>query len=133
MLYDAILIDEARIPLVIAGNRDQQPHNATRMARIVSVLKPEVHFEVDTHTHSVYLTEEGICYVERELGCDNIHAEAHAHLLSEINLALHARELVRRDIDYIIREEGTGTSDHGGAKTPSAEEAAKRRLAALGY
>jgi len=101
---DSILIDEARIPLIIAGDREERAHNATRMASIARILEEGIHYEVSDKRHNVYLTEEGAERVASEIGCGDLHDEANTEWLTEINLALHARVLLRRDMDYIIRD-----------------------------
>ncbi|MBK9316629.1 MAG: accessory Sec system translocase SecA2 [Acidobacteria bacterium] len=106
---DSILIDEARIPLIIAGEREEQAHNATRLAAIARVLEPGIHYEISEKRRNVYLTEEGVERVAIETGCGDLHNPDNASWLTEINLAIHARALLHRDIDYIVRD---GTVEH---------------------
>ena len=101
---DSLLIDEARIPLVIAGDRDAQPHNATRLDAIVRDLDPEVHYGKDAEGRNVFLTAVGLDHVEQILGCGPLEDHANMSWITEINLALHARTLLRRDVDYIVRD-----------------------------
>lgn len=101
---DSILIDEARIPLIIAGEREEQAHNATRLAAIARILEPGIHYEISEKKRNVYLTEEGVERVASETGCGDLHDPANSQWLNEINLALHARVLLHRDIDYIVRD-----------------------------
>lgn len=100
---DSILIDEARIPLVIAGTREHQPHDATRMAAIARRLAPPIHYETDEQKRNVFLTDEGLRIVEGELGCGSLHDPENTQWLTEINLAVHAKELLQRDVDYLVR------------------------------
>ena len=101
---DSLLIDEARIPLVIAGETGRRSWDTRRLAAFVGTLRPGVDFDTDEHVQDVELTEAGIERVERELRCGNLHADEHYTLLTQINCALHARVLLRRDVDYLVRE-----------------------------
>lgn len=100
---DSILIDEARIPLIIAGSRAPQPHNATRMAALAALLDPIVHYETDRPGRNIVLTDLGLRRVEREIGCGSLHDPVNTPWLTGITVALHAKELLRRDVDYIVR------------------------------
>jgi preprotein translocase subunit SecA len=100
---DSILIDEARVPLVIAGSREPRVHQALRLCALVRSLEPGRHHETDGQGRNVFLTEAGLDTAERELGCGSLHVPENAGLLSELNLTLHAEVLLRRDVDYIVR------------------------------
>ena len=100
---DSLMIDEARVPLVIAGSVDRGPSQASALARIVAALTAGVHFTVDVYGRDVNLTESGIEQVERTLECGSLHSDENYRLLTEINCALHAHALLRRDVDYIVR------------------------------
>jgi len=100
---DSLMIDEARIPLVIAGSVDAGASTASGLARLVRSLTPGVHFAMDEHGRDVNLTEPGIEHVEETLGCGSLHRDDNYRLLTEINCALHAHALLRRDVDYIVR------------------------------
>jgi preprotein translocase subunit SecA len=101
---DSILIDEARIPLVIAGSREPEPRNATRLAAVTRELVAGSDYETDEARRNVFLTDQGTRKVERLLGIDNLHAAGNEPWLTGVNLALHARELLCRDVDYIVRD-----------------------------
>jgi preprotein translocase subunit SecA len=100
---DSIMIDEARVPLVIAGDAGPDRRSVRDLAALVASLIPGVHFDADEYVRDVELTEPGIEHVERELRCGNLHADENYALLTELNCALHARVLLRRDVDYIVR------------------------------
>jgi preprotein translocase subunit SecA len=100
---DSLMIDEARVPLVIAGSVDRGDSMAPRLAALVHSLSPGVHFDTDEYGRDVELTEAGVEHVERVLGCGRLHAPENLALLTELNCALHARVLLRRDVDYIVR------------------------------
>jgi len=65
---DSILIDEARIPLVIAGNTERQSGQPERLTAIVRRLVPEQHYVVDRERRTVYLTDDGLDRAEALLG-----------------------------------------------------------------
>ncbi len=100
---DSILIDEARVPLVIAGQRAAaaSPHQLAALSR---QLAPGLHWETDDQGRNVLLTEAGMDWIENTLHCGDLHADENYALLTEINLALHAHVLLKRDVDYIVRE-----------------------------
>jgi preprotein translocase subunit SecA len=100
---DSILIDEATVPLVIAGSVERAESLAPRLARLVAVLTPGLHFDTDEYQRNVDLTEAGVEHVERLLGSGDLHDPRNLTLLSELNCALHAQVLLRRDVDYIVR------------------------------
>ena len=101
---DSLLVDEARVPLVVAGAVERADTHAPRLAALVGALEPDVHFDTDEYGRNVELTEAGVEVVEAALGCGNLYAEANATLLAELHCALHARVLLRRDADYIVRD-----------------------------
>jgi preprotein translocase subunit SecA len=100
---DSLMIDEARVPLVIAGSIERDGSLAPRVAELVASLSPGLHFDTDESGRDVELTEAGIEHVERALGCGGLHRAENMLLLTELNCALHARVLLRRDVDYLVR------------------------------
>jgi len=100
---DSILLDEARIPLVIAGSREAIPVGAARVAALVRALEPGLHHETDAAARNVFLTDAGTDRLERELGVGALHAPENAGWLAAVHMALHAEVLLRRDVDYLVR------------------------------
>lgn len=100
---DSILIDEARTPLVIAGERNASNTDPYRIADIVSSLQKNIDWETDAHERNVLLTECGVEQVEALLKCGSLYADENFLLLTEVNQALHALALLHRDVDYIVR------------------------------
>jgi preprotein translocase subunit SecA len=100
---DSILIDEARVPLVIAGATVRGQGRGALMRTVVEQMEPGVHYATDEYGRNVYLTEEGINRVEELLSSGDLYAPANLQTLTELNLALHAEALMRRDVDYIVR------------------------------
>ncbi len=103
---DSLLIDEARVPLVIAGHIAREVPPVLRLAALVRDLVARVHFSTDEYARDVELTDAGLERVEAALGCGSLHAPGNESLLSEISCALHAHVLLRRDVDYIVRDGG---------------------------
>jgi preprotein translocase subunit SecA len=109
---DSIMIDEARIPLVIAGvmgmavagGPNLLEERLHQMRAIVQRLRRGRDYGMDGERRNVFLTEYGAQRVEGMLQVENIFTEENLPLLTEINLALHAEALVRRDVDYIVRD-----------------------------
>ncbi|MBN1271523.1 MAG: accessory Sec system translocase SecA2 [Candidatus Aminicenantes bacterium] len=101
---DSILIDEARVPLVIAGSTETPEADPGNLAQIAKSLKEDLDFETDEGKRNIFLTPEGLKRVEEILGCKNLHAPKNVTLLTKLNCALHAEYLLSRDIDYIVRK-----------------------------
>ncbi|MBW2278086.1 MAG: accessory Sec system translocase SecA2, partial [Deltaproteobacteria bacterium] len=101
---DSIMIDEARIPLVIAGSvKDDGDRRRAELASLVADLEPGRHFAADEHGRNAFLTDEGTDHVQQLLGCGDLQHERNRSLATRLNQALHARELLQRDVDYIVR------------------------------
>jgi preprotein translocase subunit SecA len=100
---DSILIDEARIPLVISGTEGTASWDTHRLASIVKALLPGRDFETDDEHRNVFLTDAGTEHVESLLGCGSLYAAENQSLLEATYCTLHARALLRRDVDYIVR------------------------------
>lgn len=101
---DFLLIDEARVPLVIAGSDDRHPIDYHDLANHIRELEPGVHFETDEYARNASLTEEGFNAIEKKLGLGSLQDPSNLMLLAAVNVALHARVLLRRDLDYIARD-----------------------------
>ena len=97
---DSALIDEARIPLVIAGGAVEAGDLAARADRAVRYLKPWDR-SLDEGGRNVALTPSGLAAVERDLGCD-LYAVDAAPMMAAVHEALHAHTLLHRDIDYVV-------------------------------
>ncbi len=100
---DSILIDEARVPLIIAGTSDDHISHTHQMAHIARQLAENRDFEYDEYVRSIHLTEDGFKRVECLLGCTHLHKEENFETLARLNCALHAEYLLHRDVDYIVR------------------------------
>ena len=100
---DSILIDEARTPLIISGRIADAANLYYRFASIVRALKRDVDYEVEEDKRIVMQTEAGIERVEAELGLENLYDEVQRNLVHQLQVALKAKELYRRDKDYIVQ------------------------------
>ena len=100
---DSILIDEARIPLVIAGGTPDDPALAYRVDSVVIRLHPYSHFHIDEFSRNAQLTDSGIFQVERALGCGSLFDERNLRILTAVQDALHAHALLKRDVDYVVK------------------------------
>ncbi len=103
---DSILIDEARIPLVISGVAGEINADAALLAPVIRSLKHGVDYETDDERRDVFPTEAGLEKLERRLGGGNLYAPGNEQLLAAIHCALHAEALLERDVDYIVRGGG---------------------------
>ena len=100
---DSILIDEARTPLIISGRVADAAALYYKFAGIVRGLVRDDDYEVDEEKRTVAPTEAGIDKVERALGVDNLYDELSANYVHQLQAALRAKELYKRDVDYIIQ------------------------------
>lgn len=101
---DSMLIDEARIPLVIAGDIEEERKSLHYLSSIVKGLKEGKDYELDLYDRNIYLTDEGLLSVEQILGCGNLYEPQNLDLLTRLNCALHAQILLKKDKDYIVRK-----------------------------
>jgi preprotein translocase subunit SecA len=101
---DSILIDEARVPLVIAGETEEPLVNFYQLAELVRKLKPDEDFYMDTYGRDVNYTEKGLERVEKFIGSGDLHVPENNQSLAAANLALQAEILLKLDVDYIIRQ-----------------------------
>ncbi len=101
---DSVLVDEALVPLVLAGSVSGDVSTSTVMDA-VRLLDRGVHFDTDAEGRNVFLTDEGALRIEKELGGIDLYSEQHVgSTLVAVNVALHAQVLVQRDVDYIVRD-----------------------------
>jgi preprotein translocase subunit SecA len=101
---DSILIDEARTPLIISGMVADSAKWYVTFARIAPRLKRDVDYEVEEDKRTVAVLEPGIEKVERELGLDNLYEHVNTPLVHHLYNAIRAKELYRRDVDYLVTQ-----------------------------
>ena len=117
---DSILIDEARTPLIISGRGVESPDLYVKFFRLVSQLSRNQDYTVDEKAHSVPLTDKGVAKVEQALHIENLYDNEHMELAHHVNQALRARELYKKDTEYVVQngeviivDENTGRLMHG--------------------
>ncbi|MBU3156689.1 accessory Sec system translocase SecA2 [Clostridium estertheticum] len=101
---DSIIIDEARIPLVIATGGRNNANTLLSTMSIIKKLEPKIHYDKDEYERNVFLTEVGLNFVEKQLGCDNLYLEQNLKLLDEVHNTLYAETILKKEIDYIVRD-----------------------------
>ncbi len=99
---DSILIDEARTPLIISGPSDQPQKWYTEFAKLVERLKRDRDYEVDEKKRTIGVLESGIEKVEDYLGIENLYESVNTPLVGFLNNAVKAKELFKRDKDYVV-------------------------------
>lgn len=119
---DSVLVDEARVPLVMAGSVDAGVADE-EVANIVRRLRLNLHYETDSDGRNAWLTTAGASVVEKALGGIDLYGESAAsntdssddaagggadagggNRLAAVNIALHAHALLTRDVDYLVRD-----------------------------
>ncbi|HEV8571697.1 MAG TPA: preprotein translocase subunit SecA, partial [Actinomycetota bacterium] len=117
---DSILIDEARTPLIISGPAQDSAKWYGVFARLGPRLRRDTDYEVDEQKRTVSVTEDGVGRVEEYLGVENLYDHTNTPLVHYLHNALRAKELYKRDVDYIVKDgevlivdEFTGRILHG--------------------
>jgi preprotein translocase subunit SecA len=103
---DSILIDEARIPMVIVGSmKEEHSVDVLQISSLVRNLVRHLDFQTDQYALNIYLTENGLKKIETQLGCNNLYDESskNQEILSRVHQSLQAHWLLNRDVDYIVR------------------------------
>jgi preprotein translocase subunit SecA len=101
---DSILIDEARIPLIIAGGQNQEERWPAIADSVVRQMRTGVDFAIQESNRMVTLTDAGIQLAEQMLGCGNLYEPSNLAVVTAVQNALHAHALLRRDVDYIVKD-----------------------------
>ncbi len=102
---DSILIDEARTPLIISGSGSEAARLYKQFAGIAGSLRRDDDYEVDEEKRTVAPTEAGVEKVERILGVENMYDMVSANYVHQLQQALRAKELYKRDKEYIVQDE----------------------------
>ena len=116
---DSILIDEARTPLIISGKGEDSSQLYQMADKFVSTLRKQVFaktedkevqddydcdYFVDEKSRTVSLTAEGIAKAEKFFGVENLADAENTTLSHHINQAMKARGLMKKDIDYVVKD-----------------------------
>jgi preprotein translocase subunit SecA len=99
---DSILIDEARTPLIISGPADKATKWYVEFANIADKLQRDTHYEVDEKKKTVGILEDGVTKVEELLKIENLYEAANTTLIGYLNNSVRAKELFKRDKDYVV-------------------------------
>ncbi len=101
---DSILIDEARTPLIISAPDQDSTNLYDQFSRIIPLLSEDAHYNVDEKRKAATLTDEGVTFVEKNLGIENIYAEKGIRFVHHLEQALRAQTLYHKDKDYIVQD-----------------------------
>ncbi|MGO4255868.1 preprotein translocase subunit SecA [Marmoricola sp. RAF53] len=99
---DSILIDEARTPLIISGPTQDEVKWYDEFSKISLTLVKDTDYEVDEKKRTVSILEPGITKVEDHLGIENLYESANTPLISFLNNSIKAKELFRKDKEYVV-------------------------------
>ncbi|WP_166133196.1 preprotein translocase subunit SecA [Nocardioides ochotonae] len=99
---DSILIDEARTPLIISGPTQDEVKWYGEFARIARKLDKDVDYEVDEKKRTISVLGPGITKVEDHLGIENLYESVNTPLISFLNNSIKAKELFRKDKEYVV-------------------------------
>ncbi|MDB4946007.1 MAG: Protein export cytoplasm protein SecA ATPase helicase [Labilithrix sp.] len=103
---DSILIDEARTPLIISGQAETSSAKYKSINEIIPRLRKDEHYAVDEKQHQVSLTDEGVDMAQKLLGVSNLYDPVNLESLHILNQCLRAHTLYRRDVNYLVTDEG---------------------------
>ena len=101
---DSILIDEARTPLIISGQGSKSTDMYAVADRFAKTLVNETDFTIEEKDKTVSLTETGVAKCENYFKLDNFSDPENMEINHHVNAALRARNLMHRDIDYIVKD-----------------------------
>ena len=103
---DSILIDEARTPLIISGQAETSSEKYKSINECIPRLRKDEHYVVDEKQHSVSLTDDGVDAAQKLLAVSNLYDPVNLESLHILNQCLRAHTLYRRDVNYLVTDEG---------------------------
>lgn len=101
---DSILIDEARTPLIISGQAEESNELYYKFAKVVPRLQRDEDYTVDEKARTVAITEAGVAKVEKAIKVENLYDDTNTELVHHLTQALKAKELMKRDRDYVVKD-----------------------------
>jgi preprotein translocase subunit SecA len=101
---DSILIDEARTPLIVSQPAAESDDMYKTFAKIVRSMKKDEHYTVDEKFKNIFLTDEGITYVEKQLGITDMYSPSTIQYVHHLETAIKAAALYQKEVDYIIKD-----------------------------
>jgi preprotein translocase subunit SecA len=103
---DSILVDEARTPLIISGQAEASSDKYKSINEVIPRMRKDEHYTVDEKQHSVSLTDDGVEAAQKLMGLKNLYDPQNLESLHILNQCLRAHSLYRRDVNYLVTEEG---------------------------
>ena len=103
---DSVMVDEALVPLVLAGS-EPGPAPAGQITQMVKSMKEGEHFTISEDHRNIFLTDDGAAFAEKFLDIDSLYGSEESgggEYLVQVNVALHAEHLLTRDVHYIVRD-----------------------------
>ncbi|WP_455089879.1 preprotein translocase subunit SecA [Peptoanaerobacter stomatis] len=101
---DSILIDEARTPLIISGQGDKSTTLYSQADTFIKTLNKETDYTVDEKENASSLTDEGLEKAQKFFNVENLTDLDNIELYHNINQALRANTLMKRDVDYVVKD-----------------------------
>ncbi len=98
---DSILVDEARTPLIISGRVEESTKWYLQFSKLVKQMKKDIHYEVEESKKQIHPTEDGIEFIEKKLGVDNLYENTATNFIHYLTASLRAKEIYKKDVDYI--------------------------------
>jgi len=99
---DSILVDESRTPLILSGRVEESTKWYIQFSKMVKAMKEGIHYEIEEAKRQIHPTEEGIEYVEKQLGVENLYEETSTNYIHYLTASLRAKALYSSDVDYIV-------------------------------
>ncbi len=101
---DSIMIDEARIPLILADSAAGPGSIDPALYRLAVQMEQGMHYQLDAYREHILVTEAGARWLESRLGVSNLYDTENVGLLTQVRLVLQAHAMLKRDVDYIVRD-----------------------------
>jgi preprotein translocase subunit SecA len=101
---DSILIDEARVPLILSTKSTEGQDVYPKFARIAAQLEIGADYDIDEKLKSITLTDAGMSKAEKILGIDNLYTDAGISMVHHLEAALKAKSIFLRDRDYVVKD-----------------------------
>ena len=101
---DSILIDEARTPLIISGQKEGSTDKYRKFKSLADSLKLDIHYTLEERARAISFTEEGFRRIEDRLGLDSISSEENIGIEHYVKQAVRAKEFMHRDVDYVVKD-----------------------------